>query len=488
MSFCAPFTVRFFFLFILQKNDELRCNMAERKNFLDREYEKENDENILPYSIALIPGLTALEQDALINDIAGTIVQDINNSSSSVKEHIDDRKLADRLERYIHRMPEPLQDSWLMSVNSKKGKPKLLNEKEKESGFYSPEDRTVYVKKSLFQNNPYVAIHEYAHKTNHDLNVEHPYYVNMAPEEIPDRMVGINLGHKILEDFPSSIEGRNLDSFNSRTVGNVFDAVSKAGYLKPIPIEKLGDKNAREHSFNVQKLSNDIFNLRPGSVTTQQDMLGTGGHDLNYRDKQYLDNKKLAEKLLDKGKTRDFTTPDGLRLGIEYGEMKDIARNAALSAEGAAETAEVLATEGGKDYVVSRFPGTYETMMEEYRNDPRRSLPKEQIRPWQMYSHDSKGNVYKVRGETVKYNPNAELHYVRVPNAYGGYVYPDDYDKGTYAALKRGRNFIEYRGLDGKWYRVKPEEIKGASAKMRTVDQLARSVGKNLPKMIKRVK
>ena len=47
--------------------------MAERKNFLDREYEKkkENDgDGLLPYSIALIPGLTALEQDALVKDIA----------------------------------------------------------------------------------------------------------------------------------------------------------------------------------------------------------------------------------------------------------------------------------------------------------------------------------------------------------------------------------------------------------------------------------
>ena len=441
----------------------------------------------MPYSVALIPGLTALEQDALVKDVAESLVRDINKSSK-VPEHIADRKLADRIEKYIQRMPEPLRDSWLLSATSETGVPKLLNEADSMYSYYEPETRNVSIKKSVFNEHPNVVVHEYEHKTNHDLNLEHPYYVNILPSEVPDRMVGIDLGGKILSDFPSTIDGRRLDFVNPRTVKDVHEALMKEGYLKAIPSKNMKDKDAYEHSLFVGKFSNDILNLRPGSVTSQQDMIGKGGHNLDYRDDKYMENKKIGENLLNKGMTRDFTTPDGLRLGIEYNEMKDIAKRAALSTEGAAQIAEILATEGGEDYIKSKFPTPYEVMMEEYRNDPRRSLPKEQIRPWQMYSHDSKGNVYKVRGEPVKYNPNAELHYVRVPNAYGGYVYPDDYDKGTYAALKRGRNFIEYRGLDGKWYRVKPEEIKGASTKMKTIDELVKSVGKNLPKMIKRVK
>lgn len=469
--------------------------MAEQKNFLDREYDKKNKENggdrILPYSVALIPGLTALEQDALVKDVAERLVRDINKSSK-VPEHIADRKLADRIEKYIQRMPEPIRDSWLLSATSETGVPKLLNEADSMYSYYEPETRNVSIKKSVFNEHPNVVVHEYEHKTNHDLNLEHPYYVNFSPSEVPDRMVGIDLGGKILSDFPSTIDGRRLDFVNPRTVKDVPAALMKEGYLKAIPSKNIKNKDAfkdaYEHSLFVGKFSNDILNLRPGSVTSQLDMIGKGGHNLDYRDDKYMENKKIGENLLNKGMTRDFTTPDGLRLGIEYNEMKDIAKRAALSTEGAAQIAEILATDGGEAYAKTKFPTSYESMMDEYRNDPRRSWPKEKLEPWRRYSHDSGDNVYASRGEPVKYNPNAELHYVRVPNAYGGYVYPDDYDKGTYAALKRGRIFIEYRGLDGKWYRVKPEEIKGASTRMKTIDELVKSVGKNLPKMIKRVK
>jgi hypothetical protein len=472
--------------------------MADRKNFLDREKEKRDGENYLPYSIALIPGLTALEQDALVKDIAEGLVKKVDKSSRSIHDYIEDRKIADRVEKYIQRMPEPLRDSWLLSASDVNGSPSVIPGLEKSgvAGFYSPDSRKVVLKESSFRDEPLSAIHEYAHKMNHDLNLEHPYYYergfDLNTAEVPDRMVGIDLGDKILKDMPIMIEGRRLSTVNPNTVPNLHDAFYKAGLLKPTPIAKIGDKDAREHTKAVQALTNDIMNLRPGSVSSQQNMLWPAGHDLDYRDNHAKYARNNAEKLLDRGLTRDYTTPDGLRLGIEYMEKDDIARNAALSAEGAAEIAEVLATEGGEDYIKSKFPTPYEAMMDEYRSDPRRVTPKENLRPWRMYSHESPENVYKLRGEAVAYDPNEVRHVLRVPTAYGEYVYSDDYSgslknmNGAFDnALRRSRNFVEYRDLDGKWRRYYPDELKSLTHKLTTTKDFAKMLGKKILKGVK---
>lgn len=87
--------------------------MADRKNFLDREKEKRDGENYLPYSIALIPGLTALEQDALVKDVAEGLFKHagIKNvekgNDADISNYIDARRKADRLEqarRYLKRL------------------------------------------------------------------------------------------------------------------------------------------------------------------------------------------------------------------------------------------------------------------------------------------------------------------------------------------------------------------------------------------------
>ena len=91
--------------------------MTDRKNFLDREKEKRDGESYLPYSIALIPGLTALEQDALVKDIAEGLVKSRRASDSigprevnSIFDAVEDRKNADFLENSIQRIPEPIRD------------------------------------------------------------------------------------------------------------------------------------------------------------------------------------------------------------------------------------------------------------------------------------------------------------------------------------------------------------------------------------------
>ncbi|MBR2060097.1 MAG: hypothetical protein IKR75_02250 [Fibrobacter sp.] len=72
--------------------------MADRKNFLDREKEKRDGESYLPYSIALIPGLTALEQDALVKDVSSRIVDAYNRSrylngtSDDIHDIVEGRK------------------------------------------------------------------------------------------------------------------------------------------------------------------------------------------------------------------------------------------------------------------------------------------------------------------------------------------------------------------------------------------------------------
>lgn len=105
-----------------------------------------------------------------------------------------------------------------------------------------------------------------------------------------------------------------------------------------------------------------------------------------------------------------------------------------------------------------------------------------------MYSHESPENVYKLRGEAVAYDPNEVRHVLRVPTAYGEYKYSDDYHDGERDAVKRGRNYIEYRDLDGKWQRFYPDIMKDVTLKNYTAPEIAKALGRKLLKTAKTVK
>lgn len=492
--------------------------MAERKNFLDREYEKKKEKNgddLLPYSIALIPGLTALEQDALVKDIAeGLVKRNVEargfdpENAESLYAAVERRKAADKLEEYMQRLPEPMRDSYLIS-STEGAPPKFYDEQTKlhnalgnAKGFYSPDENRVYIDKGKMLDDPSVVIHENAHKMNHDLNLSHPYYDNVAWKVVPDRMVGIGLGRKLSEEMPKTFitpkgemdKGELVDEL-SRIVESGTDGEKKAydfyretlertGLLNVVEAKKTPEMNRKQWHDRLEFVGNkghlldDFVNLDPdfdgreysntlkGSVTE--------GHPRSYMDAhgKYADQIEWA--LMKGGKSeRDF---------IEHWNTVPYA---ALSAESAAELAELLATEGGEEYVRQKHPVTYETMMNEYRTDPRKSKPKEELRPWRLYSHESGDNVYKVRGEPAAYDPNAERRFLRVPTAYGEYVYSDDYFDGRKDAVRRGRNYIEYRDLDGKWRKFYPEEMKHVTQKVTTAPELAASLGRKLLKTVK---
>lgn len=490
--------------------------MAERKNFLDREKEKRDGENYLPYSIALIPGLTALEQDALVKDIAeGLVKRNVEARQfdpyepESIYAAIERRKAADKIEEYVQRLPEPLRDSYLIS--SIEGTPpyfygeatRLNRGIQGSTGFYDPEKNRVFIDMDHFLNSPSVIIHENAHKTNHDLNLSHPYYDKVPWELVPERMVGAGLGRKLSNEMPSEYKtpkgvmdkGELVDELSRIIESGVNGSREAIGFygntLENMGLTNVNDgrrtpemsrkqwRDRLEFVSKRQNLLDDFVNLDPNFEGREyQNLLKdevTLGHPRAYRKglSNYADKVEFALNEAGKGE-RDFL------------EHFDTVPYAALSAESAAELAELMATEGGEEYVKSKFPKTYEFMMNEYRNDPRRSLPKRRLRPWELYSHESPSNVYGQRGEPVAYDKNAERHYLRVPDPYGGWHYADDYLDSRHQAVKRGKNYIEYRDLDNKWKRFYPSELKSIKENnIYGTKRLAKELGKKLLKGVK---
>ena len=493
--------------------------MAERKNFLDREYEKKNEKDgdgLLPYSIALIPGLTALEQDALVKDIAeGLVKRNVEargfdpENAESLYAAVERRKAADKLEEYMQRLPEPMRDSYLIS-STEGAPPKFYDEQTKlhnalgnATGFYSPDENRVYLDKGKMLNDPSIVIHENAHKMNHDLNLSHPYYNKVAWKVVPDRMVGIGLGRKLSEEMPKTFittkgemdKGKLVDEL-SRIIESGTDGEKKAydfyretlertGLLNVVEAKKTPEMNRKQWHDRLEFVGNkghlldDFVNLDPDfdgreySNTLKGPV--TEGHPRSYMDA----HRKYADQI-------EWALTKGGKSERDFIEHWNTVPYAALSAESAAELAELMATEGGVEYVKTHFPKLYADMMNEYRNDPRKSMPKEKLRPWRLYSHDSEDNLYKQRGsEPVAYNPNEERRYLRVPTAYGDYIYSDDFYKGRRDAAKRRRNFIEYRDLDGKWKRFYPKELENQSLKMTTAPEYAKMFGKKLLKTVK---
>lgn len=498
--------------------------MAERKNFLDREYEKKKEKDgdgLLPYSIALIPGLTALEQDALVKDIAeGLVKRNVEalgfdpENAESIYAATERRKAADKLEEYMQRLPEPMRDSYLIS--SIEGAPpyfygdtmKMKRGIQKgTSGFYDQSKNRVYLDMDRFLDNTSTAIHENAHKMNHDLNLSHPYYDKVAWEVVPDRMVGIGLGRKLSEEMPKTFitpkgemdKGELVDEL-SRIVESGTDGEKKAydfyretlertGLLNVVEAKKTPEMNRKQWHDRLEFVGNkghlldDFVNLDPAfegreySNTLKGSV--TEGHPRSYMDA----HRKYADQI-------EWALTKGGKAERDFVEHWNTVPYAALSAESAAELAELMATEGGEEYVKTRFPKLYEDLMDEYRSDPRKSMPKEKLLPWRLYSHDSPENVYKQRSaEPAAYDPNEERHYIRVPNPYGEWLYSDDYYRGRSNALKQEKNYVEYRDLDGKWRRFYPDELKGVAVRNTIVPEykkiLAKKLVKNIVKYIK---
>lgn len=508
-------TILFILRIKLQKK-RIFSAKADKKNFLDREKEKQSGDSVLPYSLALIPGLTALEQDALVKDIAeGLVKKSVETRNvdyggeggvAKLNDALSERKAADKLERAIQRMPEPLRDSWLMSYIDGKV-PYFYDENFKTdrklpvglAGYYSPEDYRVYIDNDHFISDPRIAIHENAHKTNHDLNLSHPYYESVEINAVPDRMIGIGLGKTISREFPKVFKTPKGMMDRSEFIGEINkmvgdkDANSRARSFYEISLLQNGVYNTAKQANYPKKGSktdvidwndfvrgnnkfiDDVINLSPDFVdkNNENHLSGniTGGHPNSY--------KEEIEKLV--GDQQDYLKNINLA-GRDY-VKEDIPRYSALSAESAAELAELMSTEGGEETVKLRYPKTYERMMEEYRNDPRRSIPKQYLRPWELYSHESPSNVYGQRGEPVAYDKNAERHYVRVPDPYCGWHYADDYLDSRHQAVKRGKSYVEYRDLDGKWKRFYPDELKSIKENnIYGTKRLAKELGKKLLK------
>jgi hypothetical protein len=468
--------------------------MAERKNFLDREKERQDGDSVLPYSIALIPGLTALEQDALVKDIAeGVVKKSVESRNANtyseksideINKYISDRKAADILEHAIQRMPEPLRDSWLMSYvdglppyfyddafKSERGIP------DNATGYYAPDEYRVYISNKHFISDPRIAIHENVHKTNHDLNLSHPFYEGVEIENVPDRMVGIGLGKTLSGEFPKILKTpkgiMNRSEFIgeiNKMVGNkdanklarrfyensllnsgIYESAKQAYYPKNGSKTDIRDWN--DFIWYNDKFIDDVFNLSPDYVDkNNENHLSeniTGGHPNSYKEEK----EKIADYQQYYLKNNGFAGRDFVEEGLP--------KYAAQSTESTAHLAELMSTRGGEETVKLLYPKTYNRMMNEYRNDPRRSWPKESLIPWQRYSHESNSNVYGQRGsEPEAFNPNNERHYVRVPDPYGGWHYGDDYTDVNLVAARRGKNYVEYRDLDGNWKRFYPNELK----------------------------
>ena len=481
--------------------------MADRKNFLDREKEKRDGENYLPYSIALIPGLTALEQDALVKDIAEGLfkhagIKNVENGSiDDISNYIDARKKADRLEHAIQRMPEPLRDSWLMSISDEKGVPifdagKGLSDPTT-AGYYDPEYGQVFMKKYSFLEEPHLAIHEYAHKTNHDLNIHHPYYEKTKSFNVPDRMIGIGLGATVNGELPFI--------FEPEPKGNLYNTNELIDEMGRIAEQKGPEESSSFFFKSMRPVMESKYNLKGEDFLNKKKLRDK--MDFNSRKKEFVadmmslnprvkgaEYENNIQAITRVGHNRGYINPIWREASRQKSLLDKFARDrdlkydyeteyAAMSTEGAAELADLMSTEDGAAYVREKFPETYKKMMEEYKADRRRYLPKENLRPWRLYSQESPQNIYSLRGKPAPYEPNVERRYVRVPDPYGGYKYFDDYDyKARNNAIRQNKNYIEYRGLDGNWRRFVPDEIKHIKEPNLEYKALAKKFGTKLLK------
>ena len=378
--------------------------------------------------VALLPGVTRGQQDEMIRQIAKNVVQkdleskryDAEFAENHGNDDIDlwkkynNAKMwakigADRLEEKVHYMPEDFQDSWVYHAFDR---PIDYGS----SNYYSPRtDRVV-----LSEYEPSSFVHENGHRMDFDwskdrgLNGDVSFMGRKKLGEVVNRE---NENRGLYSKLNARLKTRN-GSENSREI--LGDIVRKDdGLIQYIPSEQAMQFESDNASLSGKFKFDELY----------------AGHQDDYRE-----NQKMS--------------------ALASGMPEDVADVYATSVETLADAAEVMAQEGGAEWLAKTHPDTYAMIMQAAKDDP-------------AIAGLANGKDYRFvipyrikEYEFPEYQSHKDDTYFRIPSKYGEGTEATSPEWASNVATKRGAGYFEYKDIDGKWQRQYDEDMRKAAQRM----------------------
>lgn len=329
----------------------------------------------------LLRGMSPEGQKKFIKDVSKRIAGRISTGGSRGEKLLDERVIANNLEKAVNRMPEEMQDSWLISAS----KPKTVyldtgNGVFGNSSDFNPESNKVTIRRNLSRDPKSSVLHEVGHHADYNMSKKRPLDRKLV--RVPAGMFN-GLGGDIREEA--------LDEVIYPNKAKILDK-------KAYPLdERFRTLNTDLQEYLKEKRPVGKTDTEVAVGSSMMDWFGLGNNsDIGHGD-AYRNQKQVYGIMLKTGNSymrpwdvmRDFS-PE------EAEEIKKFSLDAPIALEGPSNIYEILGEEGGAEWMRQNMPKTYAKMEKLAKEDIRKG---KFVPPSEKYADELGMSLLKERKE-----------------------------------------------------------------------------------------
>ena len=320
-------------------------------------------------------------QKRFIKDVSKRIAGRISTGSSRGEKLLDERIIASDLEKAVNRLPEEMQDSWLISAS----KPKTVFLDNGIGTFgkvsdYNPDLNVVTIRRNLSMDPKKSVLHEVGHHADYNMSKKRPLDGKMV--RVPAGVFG-GLGGDIREEALDEVIYPNKDKILDKTAYPLY--------------ERFGTLNTDLQEYLKKKRPVGKTDTEVAIGTSMMDWFGLGNEsDIGHGD-TYRNQKRIYGLMLKTGNSnmrpwdvaRNFS-PE------EAQEITKFAFDTPIAIEGSPHIYEILGEEGGAEWMRQNMPKTYAKMEKLAKEDIRKG---KFVPPSEKYADELGMSLLKERKE-----------------------------------------------------------------------------------------
>ncbi len=302
----------------------------------------------------LLRGMSQEGQKRFIKDLSKSLSRKLVPGASK-ETRAERKKFAQEMESSINRMPEELQDSWLISA----GKPGTIS---LDNGFnamfeassYNPTSNKIVIKDNVNDNRLKSALHEVAHHSDFNMAKKRPYdgkkvrmsaaaFANLGDDIRNDVITGKTDNYYDLITGRKKTEGEDAEIFDpqQQLLDNIYEFTydTNAGKDYRSGLKEQVDRSLMDwHSLN-ERLPFDI------------------AHGNAYRNRRQLEGLR---QYMDDPRVYPFEVLGDARRGIKDAEkVIEFSKQYPIAVEGPSNIYEILGTEGGAEWMRENMKDSY---------------------------------------------------------------------------------------------------------------------------------
>ena len=315
----------------------------------------------------LLRGMSPEGQKRFIKDLSKSLSRKLVPGAGK-ETRAERKKFAQELESSINRMPEDLQDSWLISA----GRPGTIS---LDNGFnamfeassYNPTSNKIVIKDNVNDNRLKSALHEVAHHSDFNMAKKRPYdgkkvrmsaaaFANLGDDIRNDVITGKTDNDYDLITGREKLEDDDAEMFDPRQqlLDNIYEFTydTKANKDYRSGLKEQVDRSLMDwHSLN-EKLPFDI------------------AHGNEYRERRQLEGLR---QYMGDPRVYPFEVAGDARRGIKDAEKAiEFSKQYPIAVEGPSNIYEILGTEGGAEWMRDNMKDSYAKMERLAKEDIRK--------------------------------------------------------------------------------------------------------------------